>query len=124
MNGARVIQTNALSKSYDGVQAVRNLNLALEANRITGFLGRNGAGKSTTIKMLLGLIRPTEGGGTVLGSQITDREENRKTRQRVAYVAENKPLYPLHDRRADDPLHGFVLSGLAARDFEKTRPGI
>lgn len=93
MNGAPVIQTNALSKSYGGVQAVRNLNLAVEANRITGFLGRNGAGKSTTIKMLLGLIRPTEGGGTVLGKQITDREENRKTRQRVAYVAEDKPLY-------------------------------
>ncbi len=90
---APVIRTSALSKAYGRVQAVRNLNLVVGSNRITGFLGRNGAGKSTTIKMLLGLIRPTEGGGTVLGRQITDREENRKTRERVAYVSEDKPLY-------------------------------
>lgn len=88
-----VIATQALSKSYGSTEAVRGLNLSIRRNRITAFLGRNGAGKSTTIKMLLGMIRPSAGAGTVLGKRITDAEENRELRQRVAYVAEDKPLY-------------------------------
>ena len=93
MNAEPVIQTNGLTKSYGKHEAVRNLSLTVGANRITGFLGRNGAGKSTTIKMLLGLIRPTDGGGTVLGHRISDHERNPEMRQRIAYVAEDKPLY-------------------------------
>src|SRR5882724_6363196 len=88
-----VIQTRDLTKSYGCVAAVRALNLSVEPNRITAFLGQNGAGKSTTIKMLLGMIRPSRGEGTVLGMQITNAEENREMRRKVAYVAENKPLY-------------------------------
>jgi ABC-2 type transport system ATP-binding protein len=88
-----VILTHGLSKSYGDAAAVRNLNLSVGRNRITAFLGRNGAGKSSTIKMLLALIRPTGGFGTVLGRQITDVEQNRQTRKRVAYVAEDKSLY-------------------------------
>lgn len=88
-----VIATQALSKSYGSTEAVRGLNLSIRRNRITAFLGRNGAGKSTTIKMLLGMIRPSAGAGTVLGKRITDAGENRELRQRVAYVAEDKPLY-------------------------------
>jgi ABC-2 type transport system ATP-binding protein len=93
MIDAPVIQTSALSKDYGRTGAVRNLDLVVEAHRITGFLGRNGAGKSTTIKMLLGLVRPTEGDGTVLGRRITDPGQNRQARAHIAYVAEDKPLY-------------------------------
>ena len=89
-----VIRTRDLSKSYGSTTAVRALNLSVERNSITGFLGPNGAGKSTTIKMLLGMIQPTCGGATVLGKNITLAEENCEIRRRVAYVSENKPLYP------------------------------
>ncbi|SPF48619.1 ABC transporter related [Candidatus Sulfopaludibacter sp. SbA4] len=93
MIAAPAIQTSSLSKYYGRTSAVQNLDLVVEANRITGFLGRNGAGKSTTIKMLLGLIRPTGGDGTILGRQITNPELNRQARAHIAYVAEDKPLY-------------------------------
>jgi ABC-2 type transport system ATP-binding protein len=93
MTNEAVILTQALTKSYGNAQAVRSLNLSVGRNRITAFLGRNGAGKSTTIKMLLGMIRPTAGSGIVLGKQIANVAENRELRQRVAYVAEDKPLY-------------------------------
>ena len=93
MNDAPVILTRDLTKSYGSLAAVDGLNLNVEPNRITAFLGQNGAGKSTTIKMLLGMVRPTCGDGAVLGKPITDADENTKLRQRVAYVAENKPLY-------------------------------
>src|SRR5215467_7292986 len=93
MTNEPVILTHCLTKSYGAAKAVRALNLSVERNRITAFLGRNGAGKSTTIKMLLGMIRPTSGSATVLGNQIIDAEGNRELRERVAYVAEDKPLY-------------------------------
>ena len=93
MTSTPVIQTRDLTKSYGSAAAVRGLNLSVEPNCITAFLGQNGAGKSTTIKMLLGLVRPSSGEGIVLGMRITDAEENREMRRKVAYVAENKPLY-------------------------------
>jgi ABC-2 type transport system ATP-binding protein len=93
MTDEPAILTHKLTKSYDGVDVVQGLNLSVSPNRITAFLGRNGAGKSTTIKMLLGMIRPSSGAATVLGKQITDPEENREMRRRVAYVSEDKPLY-------------------------------
>lgn len=93
MTKEAVIRTLALAKSYGDTEAVQDLNLQVGRNRITAFLGRNGAGKSTTIKMLLGMIPPTAGEGTVLGAQITDIEKNREMRRKVAFVAEDKPVY-------------------------------
>ena len=88
-----IIETNRLSKSYGAIDAVHELTLSVGENRITGFLGRNGAGKSSTIKMLLGMIRPTSGDGMVLGKRIDDAAESVALRRRVAYVSEDKRLY-------------------------------
>jgi ABC-2 type transport system ATP-binding protein len=93
MIGTQVIQTNQLSKSYGNFEAVRGLNLCVRSDRITGFLGRNGAGKSTTIKMLLGMLKPTAGEGTVLGKRIDDAHGSVDVRRQVAYVSEDKRLY-------------------------------
>lgn len=93
MNAELVIETHGLTKHYDNVGAVLGLSLAVESHRITGFLGRNGAGKSTTIKMLLGMIRPTTGTGQVLGHDITDSVQSLEIRRQIAYVGEDKGLY-------------------------------
>ena len=57
---ASAIETTDLRKTYDGVEALRGLTLAVPAGSICGFLGRTGSGKTTTIKLLLGMARPTE----------------------------------------------------------------
>jgi ABC-2 type transport system ATP-binding protein len=88
-----VIETHSLGKSYGRVKAVQELNLSVRRGRTTAFLGRNGAGKSTTIKMLLGMIRPSAGDATVLGTSIRDIRGSCEARRRIACVAENKPLY-------------------------------
>jgi ABC-2 type transport system ATP-binding protein len=93
MTDTLAIHTRELTKRYGRVEAVRGLNLAVAPGRITGFLGRNGAGKSSTIKMLLGMMRPTSGDGTVLGMRINDPHESVELRRRVAYVSEDKRLY-------------------------------
>jgi ABC-2 type transport system ATP-binding protein len=88
-----VIRTENLRKLYGRVEAVRGLSLSVKPNQITAFLGLNGAGKSTTLRMLLGMIRPSGGEGYVLGHRIDDRNESVRLRQKVAYVSENKQLY-------------------------------
>lgn len=89
----RIIQTEALTKYYGNFHAVEQLSCRVRPERITGFLGRNGAGKSSTIKMLLGMIRPTSGTGTVLGLRIDDPKESIEIRKKIAYVGEDKGLY-------------------------------
>ncbi len=88
-----VIETHELTKRYGSFDAVRALSLRVVGQRITAFLGRNGAGKSTTIKMLLGMTHPTSGTGSVLGRSITDARANTEMRREVAYVGEDKQLY-------------------------------
>jgi len=87
------IETRNLVRHYGPVEALRGLNLQVARNRVTGFLGRNGAGKSTTIRTLLGMTRPDSGAGTVLGHAIDDAAASIEIRRRVAYVGEDKELY-------------------------------
>jgi ABC-2 type transport system ATP-binding protein len=93
MTSGLVIQTERLGKSYGRVEAVKELNLSIRPHTITAFLGLNGAGKSTTLKMLLGMMRPSSGDGTILGQRINDPIESVRIRTRIAYVSENKRLY-------------------------------
>lgn len=93
MPDSHVIETHQLTKRFGKFAAVEALDLNVKAHQITGFLGRNGAGKSTTIKMLLGMTHPTSGTGTLLGSAIDDPKENLEARRRVAFVGEDKQLY-------------------------------
>jgi ABC-2 type transport system ATP-binding protein len=93
VKGAWAVETHDLTKRYGDFEAVNALNLRVPRGQITGFLGRNGAGKSTTIRMLLGMIAPTRGAGLMLGRRIENPKENREMRRDVAYVAEDKQAY-------------------------------
>jgi ABC-2 type transport system ATP-binding protein len=86
-----VIKTHGLSKSYGGVHALKALDMEIPKNSITGFLGANGAGKSTTIKLLLGLLKPTAGGGTIFGLDIV--KESPEIRRRVGYLSQIPRFY-------------------------------
>ena len=85
------IWTEKLVKAYSQVKAVDELSLNVPRGGIYGFLGRNGAGKTSTIKILLGLTRPTAGQATVLGFHVG--REQVAILERTAYVSENKSLY-------------------------------
>jgi len=90
---AAVIETIELKKNYGSHEAVRGVNLSVHAGSVCAFLGQNGAGKSSTIKMLLGMIHPTSGNGSIFGHRIDKERESLLIRQKVAFVAENKRLY-------------------------------
>jgi len=86
------ISSEQLTKTYGGIRAVRGISLNVPRGAIYGFLGRNGAGKTSTIKMLLGLARPTVGTAQVLGMNVVT--ERIAILQRTAFVSEKKTLYP------------------------------
>ena len=73
-----VIQTVGLSKRYRDKWAVDRLDLTVEQGDIYGFIGRNGAGKSTTLKLLCGLARPTQGEALIFGKPIRDGVARRR----------------------------------------------
>jgi ABC-2 type transport system ATP-binding protein len=86
-----MIRTEALSKNYGDVHALKNLDLVVEPGEILGFLGPNGAGKSTTVKILTGLIRPTAGRALVAGLDVVERPL--EVKKRIGYVPETPALY-------------------------------
>jgi ABC-2 type transport system ATP-binding protein len=88
-----IIETQNLKKIYGANVAVDGIDLAVERGSIHGFLGRNGSGKTTTIKMLLGLTHPTSGEARVFGLLPEDRKEGAQIRQRIGFVSEDKGLY-------------------------------
>ena len=87
-----VIQTHKLSKTFDDVVALKDLDLTVPEHSITGFLGPNGAGKSTTIRLLLGLIEPTVGSGKIFDLDI--QGQSPQIRRRVGYLAQSPRFYP------------------------------
>jgi ABC-2 type transport system ATP-binding protein len=86
-----VIDTSALSKSYNGLQALKPLDLQVPKNSIFGFLGPNGAGKTTMMKLLVGLTKPTGGTANVLGMDIV--RDSIEIRRRVGYLAQHPQFY-------------------------------
>ncbi len=86
-----VIDVEGLTKSFDGRIVVRDLSMQVKRGTIYGFLGPNGSGKTTTIRMLCGLLTPDSGHGTCLGYDIIT--ESDKIKRRVGYMTQRFSLY-------------------------------
>ena len=95
MAGETVVETRALAKVYRDfwgrpkVRALKGLDLEIKQGEVFGLLGPNGSGKTTTIKLLLGLLFPTEGQALVFGKDATDVSKN----ERIGYLPEESYLY-------------------------------
>ncbi|HJZ79975.1 MAG TPA: ABC transporter ATP-binding protein [Pyrinomonadaceae bacterium] len=86
-----VLQTQQLTRRFGRRTVVDQLSLTVESGDVFGFLGQNGAGKSTTIRMILGLVRPTSGQVTVLGHDI--RRHPRRALKRIGAIVETPAFY-------------------------------
>jgi ABC-2 type transport system ATP-binding protein len=86
-----VIDVHGLTKRFDGRPVVRDLSMQVRRGTIYGFLGPNGSGKTTTIRMLCGLLTPDGGEGTCLGFDI--RTEPDKIKRRIGYMTQRFSLY-------------------------------
>jgi drug efflux transport system ATP-binding protein len=95
-----VILARNLTKRFDHFTAVDHVSFSVMSGEVVGYLGPNGSGKTTTIRMLLGLLRPSEGDATVLGYDIVRQSE--RVRERVGYMSQKFALY--HDLTVEENL--------------------
>jgi len=85
------VEADKLTKVFSGFVAVDGVTFRVRRGEVFGFLGSNGAGKSTTIRMLCGILQPTEGSGRVLGYDIATQPEEIK--KRIGYMSQKFSLY-------------------------------
>src|ERR1700730_17069138 len=85
------VEARELSKTYGQLVAVDKLSLEIQEGEVFAFLGPNGSGKTTTIRMLCGIISPTSGEGRVLGFDIATQTEAIKAR--IGYMSQRFSLY-------------------------------
>ncbi len=85
------IDVDGLNKSFGGRRVVKDFSIQVEQGRITGFLGPNGSGKTTTLRMLCGLLTPDSGHGTALGYDILS--ESWEIKRRTGYMTQKFSLY-------------------------------
>ncbi len=112
-----MIKIENLTKHYGDVKAVKSISFELEDTQIVGFLGANGAGKSTTLKMMTGYLTPTKGNVFVNNKNIIDHSI--EIQKMIGYLPELNPLYG--EMKVHDYLkfHGDVR-GIKGHDFNKS----
>jgi branched-chain amino acid transport system ATP-binding protein len=89
------LQATGLAKSYKSRQVVRDLSLELGRGEVVGLLGRNGVGKSTTLKAIMGLVHPSQGRVLFEGEPITHLPAHRLARRGIGYVPEDRRIFRL-----------------------------
>lgn len=91
MYNLNMIRLNTVTKRYYDFTAVDALSLEVDEGEIVGIIGHNGAGKSTTLKMIAGLVEPTSGTIQVMGHDI--QKESVQVKKQIGYLPEESPLY-------------------------------
>ena len=107
-----IIVTEHLEKRFGNLVAVHDLNLEVRRGEIFGVLGSNGAGKSTTIRMLCGILDPSGGRGTVVGFDVAKEAE--RIKERIGYMTQRFSLY--EDLTVQENLAFYARFG-----FEETK---
>ena len=104
MHENSIIDVTKLCKSFQGRVVVNNVDLCVKKGEVFGFLGPNGSGKTTTIRMLCGLLTPDSGQGTCLGYDILT--ESNKIKQKVGYMTQHYSFYT--DLTVEENLNFFA----------------
>jgi ABC-2 type transport system ATP-binding protein len=118
MAGERAIEVRELTRKFGDFTAVDHVSFTVEGGEVFGFLGANGAGKSTVIRMLTGILLPSSGSGTVAGFDIVRQQEN--VRRNNGYMSQRFSLY--EDMTVEENLSFYGgIYGMASRTAADTR---
>ncbi|MDN5313596.1 MAG: drug efflux transport system ATP-binding protein [Thermoanaerobacteraceae bacterium] len=115
------VELNGITKKYGHLTAVDNLSLKIPAGSIFGFLGPNGSGKTTTIRMMCGVLTPTSGSGKVLGYDILKNSEEIK--KNIGYMSQKFSLY--EDLTVEENLdfYGEIYS-IPSKEFKERKVSV
>jgi branched-chain amino acid transport system ATP-binding protein len=94
MNGNALLEVRGLEVAYGGIRAVKGIDLAVAAGEIVALIGANGAGKSTTLKALAGLLRPHAGSLRYAGDDVTGKPAYHLVRKGLSLVPEGRGVFP------------------------------
>ena len=106
MNTQPVIWAEGLTKRFGGFNAVDHISFEVFRGEVFGFLGANGAGKTTAIRMLCGLLQPTSGKANVAGFDVYSERE--KIKKRIGYMSQKFSLYPNLTSRENMLFYGGI----------------
>jgi len=116
--GDDAIVVTGLRKAFGDFVAVDGVDFKVKRGEIFGFLGPNGSGKTTTIRMLCGVIAPTSGGGTVMGYDVVDEPE--RVRENIGYMSQKFSLF--QDLTVDENLRFYAgIYGLSDEKYKERR---
>jgi ABC-2 type transport system ATP-binding protein len=116
--GGDAIVVSGLRKTFGDFVAVDGVDFRVKRGEIFGFLGPNGSGKTTTIRMLCGTIAPTSGGGTVMGYDVVDEPE--RVRENIGYMSQKFSLF--QDLTVDENLRFYSgIYGLSPEKYKERR---
>ena len=111
-----VINISKLKKSYDNIVAIKNLNLKINEGEMFGLVGPDGAGKTTTIRILCGLLKPDSGSVEVLDSDL--KKKKKEIQNQIGYLSQKFSLYG--DLSVDENIE-FFADIHNVKDFQKRR---
>nr|WP_299333161.1 ABC transporter ATP-binding protein [Haloplanus sp.] len=107
-----VLALDGIDVSYGSTPILRNIDLSIEAGETVGIMGRNGVGKTTLMKTVIGLLSPTEGTVTYQGEDVTDLPANRRARLGMGYIPQGRDVFP------DLTVHQNVRMGRSISDHK------
>ncbi len=121
MNEIPVIQVRNLTKRFGTFTAVDNISFEVQKGEIFGFLGANGAGKTTALRMLCGLSKPTEGEAIIAGFDI--HKDTEKIKRSIGYMSQKFSLY--EDLTVVENIQFFGgIYGLSKKEIQQRTPGL
>ena len=121
MHNEYAIETHKLTKKFGDFTAVDSVSFTVRRGEVFGFLGANGAGKSTTIRMLTGILLPSSGSASVAGYHIVTQQE--KVRSTIGYMSQHFSLY--NDMTVEENLtfYGGVY-GMSSMELQKKQESL
>src|ERR1700674_3017497 len=105
-----LLRVSALARRFAGGNGISHVSLAVPAGSVTGFIGVNGAGKSTTLRCIMGLLKPDAGEIQLFGDPA-----NRASRRRIGFLPEERGLFPHERAREAIAFHGR-LKGMRRKE--------
>src|SRR5919108_3246122 len=110
-----MLEITALSGGYSRSSILRDIELAAGSNEVVGILGRNGTGKTTLMKAIMGLLPWTDGSIVLDGQEISDLPTHRRARAGIAYVPQGRGIFP--EATLEQNLrYGLLLVGRPMKD--------
>jgi len=92
--GPAMLAVSQLNAAYDGSQILRNVSLTVPERQVVSLMGRNGVGKTTTLKCIVGLLKPVSGSISLANAPIEGLRADERARQGIGYVPQGRDIFP------------------------------